>query len=121
MANRALQSIKYSRVWILSTSIAKLAVDQLGFYLRLSPYSPCPPCSPRPLHEMCGYSLDYLKDTERLLKDMGLSGPYPLSKAHDYVDSGGWMGVYVLSRDGKERTYVGRSDADLSQRLLQSA
>ena len=51
---------------------------------------------------------------------MGLSGPYPLSKVHDYVDPG-YMGIYVLSRDGKEHTYVGRSDAGLSQRLVQSA
>ena len=51
---------------------------------------------------------------------MGLSGPYPLSKVRDYVDPD-YMGVYVLSRDGKERTYVGRSDSDLSRRLVQSA
>jgi len=51
---------------------------------------------------------------------MGLSGPHPLSRVHDYVDPG-YMGVYVLSRDGKDHTYVGRSDADLSQRLVQSA
>lgn len=51
---------------------------------------------------------------------MSLSGPYPISKVHDYVDSG-YMGVYVLSRDGKRRTYVGRSDSDLAQRIVQSA
>jgi len=51
---------------------------------------------------------------------MALHGPYPISKVHDYVDSG-YMGVYILSKDGKKRTYVGRSDADLSQRLVSSA
>ena len=45
---------------------------------------------------------------------MGLSGPHPLSRVHDYVKPG-YMGVYVLSRDGKERTYVGRSDAVLAK------
>ncbi len=38
----------------------------------------------------------------------------------DHVDSG-FMGVYVLSKDGRQHTYVGRSDASLRQRLVSSA
>jgi hypothetical protein len=31
------------------------------------------------------------------------------------------MGVYILSRDDRKATYVGRSDTDLQQEILQSA
>lgn len=51
---------------------------------------------------------------------MALSGPYTVSRAAVYVREN-TPGVYVLSRDGRTAAYVGRSDADLLSRLLQSA
>ena len=51
---------------------------------------------------------------------MTLQGPFAIDEVSVYV-SGGVMGVYVLSSDGQEATYVGRSDFDLQQRILQSA
>lgn len=50
---------------------------------------------------------------------MTLQGPFAIDEVSVYV-SGGAMGVYVLSSDGSEATYVGRSDVDLQQRILQS-
>ena len=47
---------------------------------------------------------------------MTLKGPYPLALA-DIVVNAGKKGVYILSRDGKNAHYIGRSDCDLQQRL----
>ena len=51
-------------------------------------------------------------------KISGMNGPYPLSEI-DRIDSG-YMGVYVLSRNGITKHYVGRSDSDLYGRLQRS-
>jgi len=51
---------------------------------------------------------------------LGLQGPYPLSEASLRVLPAS-MGVYVLSRNGRAASYVGRSDSDLQQRIVSSA
>ena len=51
---------------------------------------------------------------------MGLKGPYPLSEVSFRVQPAS-MGVYILSRNGTEASYVGRSDFDLQQRIVSSA
>lgn len=56
-----------------------------------------------------------------ILKGLTLNGPFPINEISQRVGGGAYMGVYVLSSDGKEATYVGRSDFDLQQRILQSA
>lgn len=54
------------------------------------------------------------------LSTLALQGPFPIEEVSARV-SAGVMGVYVLSSDGLEPTYVGRSDFDLQRRILQSA
>ena len=49
---------------------------------------------------------------------MTLEGPFPLSRIPDVV---GGPGVYVLSSNGSNADYVGRSDSDLRSRLGASA
>jgi len=51
---------------------------------------------------------------------MALQGPYPLSEVSLRVQPAS-VGVYVLSRNGKVASYVGRSDSDLQQRIINSA
>jgi len=51
---------------------------------------------------------------------MALRGPYLLSEVSLRVQPAS-MGVYVLSRNGTEKSYVGRSDSDLQQRISNSA
>jgi len=51
---------------------------------------------------------------------MVLRGPYLLSEVSLRVQPAS-MGVYVLSRNGTEKSYVGRSDSDLQQRISNSA
>ena len=48
-----------------------------------------------------------------------LAGPYSIRTTGAQLEA--IPGVYVLSRDGKTAAYVGRSDADLRSRMLQSA
>lgn len=47
---------------------------------------------------------------------MTLKGPYSLALV-DIVVNANKKGVYVLSRDGKNAHYVGRSESDLKQRI----
>lgn len=51
---------------------------------------------------------------------MALVGPFPLSQVTLRVVVNA-PGVYVLSRDGRTAAYVGRSDGDVRNRLLQSS
>ena len=51
---------------------------------------------------------------------LGLQGPYPLPEASHRVQPAS-MGVYVLSRNRRVASYVGRSDSDLQQRIVSSA
>ena len=51
---------------------------------------------------------------------MALKGPFPIDEVGSRVEPG-YMGVYVLSRDGNSASYVGRSDSDLQQRILRTA
>ncbi len=47
---------------------------------------------------------------------MTLKGPYSLALVN-FIINANKKGVYVLSRDGKNAHYVGRSDKDLQQQL----
>lgn len=47
---------------------------------------------------------------------MTLKGPYSIALADIMVDTSR-KGVYILSRDGRNAHYIGRSDKDLKQRL----
>jgi hypothetical protein len=47
---------------------------------------------------------------------MALKGPYSLALA-DIMVNASKKGVYILSRDGMNAHYIGRSDIDLQQRL----
>ncbi len=49
-----------------------------------------------------------------------LKGPYSLALV-DIIVAADKKGVYILSRDGKNAHYVGRSDNDLQQRIKLSA
>ncbi len=49
-----------------------------------------------------------------------LLGPYPLNSVDLYVTQTS-PGVYVLSRDGKTASYVGRSDTDVGSRIKESS
>jgi hypothetical protein len=49
-----------------------------------------------------------------------LNGLFTIDEVSARVESE-TMGVYVLSNDGKAASYVGRSDFDLQQRIMQSA
>ena len=49
-----------------------------------------------------------------------LIGPYPINNVDLYVRPSS-PGVYILSRDGRTATYVGRSDVDVGARIKQSA
>ena len=51
---------------------------------------------------------------------MALQGPYPLYEASFRVQPSS-TGVYILSRNGIVASYVGRSDSDLQQRIINSA
>jgi hypothetical protein len=51
---------------------------------------------------------------------LAVMGPYPISEASERVETE-TIGVYVLSDDGKRATYVGRSDYNLRQRIIDSA
>ncbi len=51
---------------------------------------------------------------------MALTGPFPSDQATGIVPVG-YPGVYVLSRDGRTASYVGRSDSELGVRIRQSA
>ena len=48
-----------------------------------------------------------------------MDGPFSTEDISEYVDSG-YVGVYILSRDGRNVDYVGRSDSDIQGRLRQS-
>jgi len=49
-----------------------------------------------------------------------LQGPYQIEKVDLYVTQT-VSGVYILSRDGKTASYIGRSDTDVGLRIKQSA
>jgi hypothetical protein len=51
---------------------------------------------------------------------LALQGPYPICEVAELVEPE-TMGVYVLSDDGEHAAYVGRSDYDLQQRIINSA
>ncbi len=48
-----------------------------------------------------------------------MCGPFPVSDVSEEIDHD-YVGVYVLSRDGKNIHYVGRSDSDLQGRSRES-
>ena len=47
-------------------------------------------------------------------------GPYPLNFVSSVVQPH-TVGVYILSRDGRQAEYTGRSDSDLASRIWHSA
>lgn len=47
-------------------------------------------------------------------------GPYPIADVNIYVTQTA-PGIYVLSRDSRTASYVGRSDTDVASRIKQSA
>jgi hypothetical protein len=51
---------------------------------------------------------------------MALQGPFTLSMVYRFVESE-TIGVYILSRNGRDAHYVGRSDSDLAGRIVQSS
>lgn len=49
-----------------------------------------------------------------------LFGPYSINSVDLYITRTS-VGVYVLSRDGKTASYVGRSDTDVGSRIKESS
>lgn len=49
-----------------------------------------------------------------------LMGPFPINDVDLYVMRQS-PGIYILSRDGRTASYVGRLDTDVSSRIKQSA